>query len=174
MEKTFNFEDIVVQKFNNVLLVNNNPETNGGYKFTSYKWYKNGSFVRTGQYLSEGDRSSDQLDPESSYYVEMTTEDGEVLRTCSTVVQLRSTFNVVLTPNPVNVGEPLELFADFPKEELKSMQLSIHTLNGALLKKMRSNRKTTTIELPYNVQAGVYILSIKTSNRSKSLKFIVR
>ena len=174
VEKTFNFEDIIIQKFNNVLLVNNNPETNGGYKFTNYRWFKNGTVVGTGQYFSEGERASDQLDSQTSYYVEMTTEDGEVLRTCSTSVQLRSSFHVVLSPNPVKAGETLELFADFPQEELETMQLSIYDLNGSLLKKMSSKRKITPIELPYNVQMGVYILSIKTSKRSKSLKFIVR
>ncbi|MDT0642193.1 MBG domain-containing protein [Zunongwangia sp. F363] len=174
VEKTFDFEDIVVQKFNNVLLVNNNPATNGGYKFESFRWYKNGALIGTGQYFSEGDNAGDALDAQSNYYVEMTTEDGEVLKTCSTVIQLRSSYNVVLSPNPVNAGESLELFADFPKEELATMQLSIHNLNGALIKRMSSNKKITTIELPYNVQVGVYILSIQTSKRSKSLKFIVR
>ena len=174
VERPFNFDDIVVQKFNNVLLVNNNPETNGGYKFTSYKWYKNGFLVGTNQYFSEGDNASDQLDSESSYYVEMITEEGEVLRTCSTEVQLRSSYQVILARNPVSSGEQLELFADFPQEELETMQLSIYDLNGSLLKKMSSKRKITPIELPYNVQMGVYILSIQTRKRSKSLKFIVR
>ncbi|MDT0642798.1 MBG domain-containing protein [Zunongwangia sp. F363] len=174
VEKTFDFEDIVVQKFNNVLLVNNNPATNGGYKFESFRWYKNGALIGTGQYFSEGDNAGDALDAQSNYYVEMTTEDGEVLKTCSTTIQLRSSYNVVLSPNPVNAGASLELLADFPKEELATMQLSIHNLNGALIERMSSNKKITTIELPYNVQAGVYILSIKTNKRSKSLKFIVR
>ena len=174
VEKTFNFEDIVVQKFNNVLLVNNNPLTNGGYKFESYKWFKNGTFIGTGQYFSEGDNSSDQLDQGSSYSVEMTTADGEVLRTCPTIIQLRSSYRVLLARNPVNSGDHLELFADFPKEELETMQLSIHTLNGTLLKRMKSNSKTTSIELPLNMESGVYILNCKTSAHSKSLKFIVR
>ncbi|MDT0686963.1 T9SS type A sorting domain-containing protein, partial [Autumnicola psychrophila] len=174
IEKNFNFEDIVVQKFNNVLLVNNNPETNGGYKFVSYKWFKNGLLVGTDQYFSEGDNASDQLNSESTYSVEMTTEDGEVLRTCSTSIQLRSSYKVVLTPNPVNAGESLELFADYPKQELETMELAIHTLNGGLVKRLSSNRKITTIDLPVNMQAGVYILSIRTSKRNNSVKFIVR
>ncbi|MGB7784526.1 MAG: T9SS type A sorting domain-containing protein, partial [Salinimicrobium sp.] len=173
VEKPFSFDDIVVQKFNNVLLVNNNPETNGGYKFTSYKWFKNGFLVGTNQYFSEGDNASDQLDSESSYYVEMITEEGEVLRTCSTIIQLRDSYTVVLARNPIKLGEQLELFADFPKEELQTMQLSIHDLNGVLLKKIRSNSKSTTIELPFNIQSGVYILDCKTKTHSKSLKFIV-
>ena len=174
VEKPFRFDDIVVQKFNNVLLVNNNPETNGGYKFTSYKWYKNGSLVGTNQYFSEGDKASDQLDSESSYYVEMITEEGEVLRTCSTVVQPGSSYQVILARNPVSSGEQLELFADFPQEELETMQLSIYDLNGVQLKRMRSNSKTTPIELPFNIQSGVYILNCQTNAHSKSLKFIVR
>ncbi len=173
VEKTFNFDDIVVQKFNNVLLVNNNPQTNGGYKFTSYKWYKNGSVIGTGQYFSEGDHASDQLDTESSYYIEVVTEDGEVLKTCSTVIQLQESSTVKLARNPIRLGERLELLADFPQEELETMQLSIHDLNGILIKTIRSNSKTTRIELPFNIQSGVYILNCRTKTHSKSLKFIV-
>ena len=173
VEKTFKFDDIVVQKFNNVLLVNNNPQTNGGYKFVSYKWFKNGALIGTGQYFSEGDHARNQLDTESTYSVEMVTEDGELLRTCSTIIQPRDSYTVVLAHNPIKLGEQLELFADFPKEELQTMQLSIHDLNGVLLKRIRSNSKSTTIELPFNIRSGVYILDCKTKTHSKSLKFIV-
>ncbi|GHA45737.1 hypothetical protein GCM10007103_28560 [Salinimicrobium marinum] len=173
VEKTFKFEDIVVQKFNNVLLVNNNPETNGGYRFESYKWYRNGALIGTGQYFSEGNNFSDQLDSGSTYHVEMITEDGEILRTCSTVIQIKNSYRVVLARNPINSGEPLELLADFPEEELETMQISIHNLNGTILKQLRSNSKATTIELPFNLPSGVYILNCTTNSNSKSLKFIV-
>src|SRR5699024_5543158 len=39
IERPFAFEDIVIQKFNNTLLVNNNPKNNGGYRFVKYQWY---------------------------------------------------------------------------------------------------------------------------------------
>ncbi|TDN82737.1 putative secreted protein (Por secretion system target), partial [Salegentibacter sp. 24] len=174
VEKNFNFEDIVIQKFNNVLLVNNNPETNGGYKFVSYRWYKNGSVIGNGQYFSAGKNADDLLDTDSSYYVVLETEDGEILRTCTSAIQLRSSLNVSLAPNPVSSGGTMELLADFPKEELETMQLSIHNLNGMLLRQMKSNRKVTSISLPYNLQMGVYILKIETENISRSLKFIIR
>ncbi|GGW77136.1 hypothetical protein GCM10008086_00550 [Salegentibacter mishustinae] len=174
VEKNFNFEDIVVQKFNNVLLVNNNPETNGGYKFVSYRWYKDGSVIGNGQYYSAGNNADDQLNADSSYYVVMETEDGEFLRTCTSAIQLRSSLNVALAPNPVNSGGTMELLADFPKDELETMNLSIHNLNGMLIKQMKSNNKSTSIALPYNLEMGVYILKIETKNIRRSLKFIIK
>ncbi|MBZ9632551.1 HYR domain-containing protein [Salegentibacter sp. LM13S] len=174
VEKNFNFEDIVIQKFNNVLLVNNNPDTNGGYKFVSYRWYKDGSVIGKGQYYSVGNNADDQLDANSSYYVVLETEEGEFLRTCTSAIQLRSSLNVALAPNPVSSGGTMELLADFPKEELETMQLSIHNLNGMLIKQMKSNNKSTSITLPYNLQMGVYLLKIETENISKSLKFIIK
>ncbi|MBE7641096.1 T9SS type A sorting domain-containing protein [Salegentibacter sp. BLCTC] len=174
IEKRFSFDDIIVQKFNNVLLVNNNPETNGGYKFVKYRWYKNGSVIGHNQYYSAGNDLVDQLDPDSDYYVEMETEDGEILKTCIAKVQLRSSYNITLTPNPVRSGGAMELFVDFPKEELKTMELSIHNLNGVFLKNLKANSKTTRISIPYNLQIGVYLLRIKTRNINKTLKFIVK
>ncbi|PNW22154.1 HYR domain-containing protein [Salegentibacter mishustinae] len=174
VEKNFNFEDIVIQKFNNVLLVNNNPETNGGYNFVGYRWYKDGSVIGNGQYYSAGDNTDDQLDADSSYYVVLETEDGEFLRTCTSAIQLRSSLNVALAPNPVSSGGTMELLADFPKDELESMNLSIHNLNGMLIKQMKSNNKSTSIALPYNLEMGVYILKIETKNIRKSLKFIIK
>ncbi|WP_286761836.1 T9SS type A sorting domain-containing protein, partial [Salegentibacter sp. UBA1130] len=174
VEKNFNFEDIVIQKFNNVMLINNNRETNGGYKFVSYRWYKDGSVIGNEQYFSAGKNADDLLDAESSYYVVLETEEGEILKTCTSEIQLRSSFNVSLAPNPVSSGGTMELLADFPKEELETMQLSIHNLNGMLLKQMNSNRKITNITLPYNLQMGVYILKIETENISRSIKFIIK
>jgi len=164
----------VIQKFNNVLLVNNNPETNGGYKFVGYRWYKDGSVIGNGQYYSAGDNTDDQLDADSSYYVVLETEDGEYLRTCTSAIQLRSSLNVALAPNPVSSGGTMELLADFPKDELETMNLSIHNLNGMLIKQMKSNNKSTSIALPYNLEMGVYILKIETKNIRKSLKFIIK
>ncbi|WP_157822096.1 MBG domain-containing protein, partial [Salegentibacter salinarum] len=174
VEKNFNFEDIVIQKFNNVMLINNNPETNGGYKFVSYRWYKDGSVIGNEQYFSAGKNADDLLDAESSYYVVLETAEGEILKTCTSEIQLRSSFNISLAPNPVSSGGTMELLADFPKDELETMQLSIHNLNGTLIKHLKSNRKITSITLPYTLQMGVYVLKIRTENFNKSVKFIIK
>ncbi|WP_140157776.1 T9SS type A sorting domain-containing protein, partial [Arenibacter amylolyticus] len=174
VEKNFNFEDIVVQKFNNVLLVNNNPSTNGGYKFVDYRWYKNGLEIGSGQYYSAGENALDLLDAKSSYHVEMETENGDVLKTCTFSIQLKETLNVSLAPNPVNSGGTMEFVADFPDKELESMQLSIYNLNGMLIKEIKPNSKRTNINLPYNLQMGVYILKVRSMNINRTLKFIIK
>lgn len=174
VEKNFGFEDIVVQKFNNVLLVNNNPQTNGGYTFVSYRWFRNGSVIGNGQYYSAGNNMTDLLDTQSLYHVELETEDGEVLKSCPSQIDLTSSFRVSLTPNPVRAGESMELFADFPQEELEHMELSIHNLNGGFLQKIESKVKFTSLSVPGNLQAGVYLLRVQTPNISRTLKFIVK
>ncbi|UJH91700.1 T9SS type A sorting domain-containing protein [Antarcticibacterium sp. 1MA-6-2] len=174
IERRFTFDAIVEQKFNNLLLINNNPETNGGYKFVSFEWYKNDRLVSTEQYFSEGNNAEDQLDPTDRFYLKLTTVEGEVLQTCQTSVQVRSSYKVTLAPNPVSVGEQLQLFADFPAEELKTMEISIHNLSGVLLKNMASNQKITSIDLPAFIQSGVYVLTCKTSKSSRTIKFIVK
>ncbi|SHJ80510.1 Por secretion system C-terminal sorting domain-containing protein, partial [Arenibacter nanhaiticus] len=174
VEKNFNFEDIVIQKFNNVLLVNNNPNTNGGYQFVSYRWYKNGSEIGNGQYYSAGENEDDQLDTDNSYYVEMETENGDILKSCTSSIQLKGSLSLSLAPNPVKAGETMELFTDFPKSELETMQLSIHNLNGMLIKEMKSTSKRTNINLPYNLQMGIYILKVRTKSMSRTLKFIIK
>ncbi|MDR0437126.1 MAG: hypothetical protein LBH22_02350, partial [Bacteroidales bacterium] len=39
---------LIVQKRNNTLVVNNNPESNGGFNFIYYKWYRNDVLIHEG------------------------------------------------------------------------------------------------------------------------------
>lgn len=174
IEKQFVFDDIVVQKFNNVLLVNNNPSTNGGYDFIDYKWYKDGRYIGSGQYYSAGGNTDDQLDPNADYYVVLTTTDRQELRSCIANITLRSSNNVRLAPNPVEAGEIIEFYADFSAEELQDMKISLVNLNGKVIKKLTSNSKVTKIQIPYFAQKGMYLLIFETSKRKKSIKFLIK
>ena len=169
----FFFEDIVVQKFNNTLLVNNNPETNGGYRFVSYTWYKNGQIIGDGQYFSEGDAVTDLLDPSANYRVELTTIDGDVLSTCLFHVELKTSGKIYLAPNPVQATGSATLFADFDKEELKDMKVSILSIGGTLIDTFYTSTSRSTIQMPVNIQAGVYLLVCETSKQTQSIQFIV-
>ncbi len=62
------FEQIVQQRWNNTLTVINNPENNGGFSFTSYKWYRNGEEIGTGQSWSAG-ADGKELNPSDLYQV---------------------------------------------------------------------------------------------------------
>ncbi|MHC0442577.1 T9SS type A sorting domain-containing protein [Flavobacterium sp. 3-210] len=174
VEKPFGFYDIVHQKFNNVLLVNNNPQTNGGYEFVSYQWFKNGQLVGTGQYYSAGNDTSSTLDANADYMVKMTTKDGKVLQTCSTKIKLTNSLQAKLYPNPVEVGKMLTVEADFPQEEVEKMQISLYSVTGKLIKTVQSSTVVTEIQLPETTESNMYLVVLETPNSKKSFKVIVK
>jgi hypothetical protein len=172
--KPFSFYDIVRQKFNNVLLVNNNPQTNGGYDFVAYEWFKNGQSMGTGQYYSAGNTINSILDPTADYMVKLTTRDGKVLQTCSDKVVLQNTLEAKLYPNPIESGKVVTVEADFPEEQLKDMQISLYSVSGQLIKTLKSSTVKTEVQLPDSADGNMYVVVIETAEFKKSLKVIVK
>ena len=173
IHKRFLFEEIVVQKFNNTLVVNKNPQTNGNYRFTGYRWYKNGRLVGNEQYFSEGDASTDMLDPLASYRVELITAGGDVLSTCEFTIELKASGKIRMAPNPVLATASATLFADFEKEELKDMKISILSLQGTLVDTFYTSASSTTVQMPAGIQAGLYVLVCQTKKQTQTIQFIV-
>ncbi|WP_165828934.1 T9SS type A sorting domain-containing protein [Flavobacterium sp. HTF] len=172
--KPFSFYDIVRQKFNNVLLVNNNPQTNGGYDFVAYEWFKNGQSIGTGQYYSAGNSTNNLLDPAADYMVKLTTRDGKVLQTCSDKVTLQNTLEAKLYPNPTEAGKVVTVEADFPEDQLKDMQISLYSVSGQLIKTLKSSTVKTEVQLPDSTDGNMYVVVIETADFKKSLKVIVK
>nr|WP_247716451.1 MBG domain-containing protein [Sinomicrobium weinanense] len=173
VERRFDFEDIVIRKFDNVLLVNNNPQTNGGYNFMAYKWYKNGTFIGGGQYYSAGDNSTDLLDPDATYEVEMTTTDGEILRTCPMKIELQHSGEIIVYPNPVLTGNTINIQASIPREELETMQVRVYNHSGQQVRQFFTDREDSTMKVS-GMPPGVYILQCITDRLQKSFKIIVK
>jgi hypothetical protein len=72
IETALPFEDIVQQRWNNTLFVNNNPRTNGGYSFTDFAWIQNDiDTVSFSQFYSAGDKSTDLLKTSDTYRVQV-------------------------------------------------------------------------------------------------------
>jgi uncharacterized repeat protein (TIGR02543 family) len=74
IERPIPFEDVVIKKWNNTLVVNNNLKTNGNYNFTNFKWFKNGSAIGiadTLQFYSAGPSHTDTLKASDKYTVQM-------------------------------------------------------------------------------------------------------
>ena len=174
IDKPFGFYDIVHQKFGNVLLVNNNPQTNGGYEFVSYEWFKNGQSIGTGQYYSAGNDANSVLDPLAEYSVKMTTKDGKILQTCSSKIVVQNSFQAKLYPNPIETGKVITIEADFPEEELKNMQISLYSVSGTLIKTLQSSTTKTEIQLPETTGSGIYLVILETGKITKSFKVIVK
>ncbi|MCM5663217.1 HYR domain-containing protein [Galbibacter mesophilus] len=173
IEKRFEFSDIVIQKFDNVLLINNNSGTNGGYDFVSYEWYKNGQLVGTEQYYSAGQNVNDILDTSAEYYAVMTTRSGEILRTCDIDIDLKYSHNISLFPNPTLKGRTFTVKVDVPDEDLKNMKIGIYTLSGELVKEVKSTTRDTKITVPFQLSSATYLVRVNTPKFSKTLKLIV-
>ncbi|MCC9019725.1 hypothetical protein [Flavobacterium lipolyticum] len=174
VEKPFGFYDIVHQKFNNVLIVNNNPQTNGGYEFVSYQWFKNGQVIGTNQYFSAGEAQSNTLDLTADYSVKMTTKDGKVLQTCPSKIKTQKSLEVKLYPNPVETGKMLTVDADLPEGDLENMQISLYSVTGKLLTTMKSSTAQTQVQLPPSTESNMVLVVIESGNIKKSFKVLVK
>ncbi|WP_417444115.1 HYR domain-containing protein [Joostella sp.] len=173
IERRFEFSDIVIQKFDNILLVNNNSSTNGGYKFVSYEWFKNGQLVGTGQYYSAGENANDILDASAAYHVKMTTTGGEVYQTCDFNIDLNYSHKMTLYPNPSQKGKMFTVKVDLPDEDLKDMNIGIYSISGELIKEVKSSSRTTEIKVPDNFSSATYLVRVNTKKQTKTLKLIV-
>ena len=174
VEKRFNYNDIVIQKYNNVLLINNNPATNGGYRFTAFNWYKDGGLIGTGQYYSVGDNVSDQLDLNAKYSVEIETEDGDVLRTCDFTVSYSNIFSLKVAPNPVRSGSTIDVTTTYTTDMLSDLTISVRNLYGVEVMQEMSGSNNSRITLPSSLTPGTYVVSTKAGGVELSAKIIVQ
>ena len=173
IEKRFQFFDIAIQKFDNLLLANNNPQTNGGYSFVKYEWYKNNQLVSKDQYFSEGPTGNDLLDPNAEYYLKLTTVDGDVLQTCVSSITLDHNYKMSIHPNPARISSEVIVTVDFPSSEINDMQIDIYDIHGKIVHTSRSSQRITPVQLPNIIEEGMYIIMCTTQSYQKSFKIIV-
>ncbi len=173
IERPFAFEDIVIQKFNNTLLVNNNPKNNGGYRFVKYQWYKNGQPVSREQVYSVGDESTDLLDEEATYSVVVTTEEGDKIHTCPTKISFDRRIGIEVYPNPVARQSGLQLKVKYPGSHFPGAIARLYSLKGRQILTFRMKEKLEKMKLPVKVTTGVYILVIEVNHHKKTTKIFV-
>ncbi len=174
IERSFSSDDIVIQKYNNVLIVNNNPETNGGYSFVSYQWYKDGVQVGTGQYYSAGENSDDLLDENAHYSVKITTEDGEELQTCDFTIEMNIQATLVVSPNPAVKGNMVNISTTYSPEVLSTREVVIKNISGEVLYREVSPENNSRVILPPTLAPGTYIISTQAGGIILSSKLIVQ
>ncbi len=174
IEKRFSYEDIIVRKFNNVLLINNNPETNGGYHFESFEWYKDGVLIGTDQYYSAGENSTDQLDLDANYSATMTTEEGDVLQTCDFIISKDNVFTMAVSPNPVSAGSSIDVITNFSTEMLDNMTIRVSRLYGTTVLETASGTNKSQINLPATMTSGTYIVTSTADGVKLTGKIIVK
>ncbi len=160
---------VIVQKWDNTLIVNNNFQSNGGYHFAEgmYQWFENGIALpgATGQYYSVGDNASDKLNPRSFYSVKMTTTDGKTLFTCPSTFSSTSNSTFLAYPNPVQVGEAVTVVAELSEEELRGASVQVVDLKGNLIHSENFKGKEMQIFIK---NSGYHIIRVSTPDGTKS------
>lgn len=173
IEKPFDFSKIAHQKFDNTLVINNNPKTNSGYRFVAYQWFRNDELVGEEQVYSAGDNAQDLLDPTASYHALLTTEEGDVIRVCPMTITHKGTRGVMLYPSPARVGESLTLQISQVAGNLTGTVMQIYNMKGQQVYSRVIDGERTVFELPNTIQSGVYIAVMVIDNKQEVIKFIV-
>ncbi|MDR1090674.1 MAG: Ig-like domain-containing protein [Prevotella sp.] len=146
---------IIRQYWDNVLAVNLNPATNGGYRFAGYQWYKDGEPVagnegtRPHLYLHDRGMSGE-------YSVELTTVDGETLSVCGSIYM-----------NVVNTGQALKVYPNPAKSYItvengkatSNDLINLFDINGRMAGKYQGTGAQTTVDVS-GLRPGYYILRV--------------
>lgn len=163
--------DIVEQRWDDVLVVNNNPAKNGGYRFTSFNWYRNGQAVNGNQSYQESGGLN------GTYYVVLsgtkTLSNGTVvnvtLQTCP--ITPVSSQKSLIYPAPAPVHTPITVVLPFEDAELEGAVLNIYDAKGAIVYTNAQLKQRMTI--PGLMAPGVYVGQVKANKKVETLKFII-
>jgi hypothetical protein len=170
----------IVQKDNHILVINNNFETNGGFDFTFYVWYKNGLKVKEGSwgagrggYYIEGDPNTGHLDPQAEYIVELTENDGSIFYTCPAIITIDpAKGSLSVYPNPLVSSQVVYVnAADMEESVLETAYIEIYSPLGSHIGRVKAQR-ITPVRLPE--EKGVYVLKFNSSEIEEFFKIIVK
>ena len=151
--------------------MNNNSATNGGYNFTGYKWFKNGTEISDKQYYSAGPQESDVLDKDAEYHVELTTSTGEVLRTCAVQVALKG-MGIKAYPNPVRSNESMYIDVDIDQDMMGNAVIEVYNIMGTKVASKKVEGRTTAINLPH--PTGTYLIKVRSGDFVTDSKVVIK
>ena len=158
---------IVRQKWNNVLAVTN-EDYNGGYTFSSFRWFCNGSPVpgAAGSYLYLGEDAA--FDTADVYHVELTrADDGVTLPTCPVIPSLHTD----IMPYPaVTVAAPMQGVRI--RNVSAPTSVALYSVTGQTLWSGSLSSGADMVRMPDT--AGVYLLVLVTGGERRAYKVVVR
>ena len=161
---------IMDQRWNDVVVVNNNPTNNGGHTFVGFQWYKNGVAIPGATYSNYQEKGG----LNGFYSVELIEQDANgnmvYYKTCE--MYFNSVSSVKVYPVPANVRQEITIELDLTSEELEGAVLDIYNVNGALINHVTDLHPITKIE-GFKAQ-GTYFGRILTgTNEIKTVKFVI-
>jgi hypothetical protein len=161
---------IMDQRWNDVVVVNNNPANNGGHTFVGFQWYRNGVAIPGATYSNYQEIGG----LNGFYSVELIEQDANgnmiTYKTCE--MYFSSISNVKVYPVPANVRQEITIELDLTAEELEGAVLDIYSVTGAHINHVTGLTPITKIE-GFKAQ-GTYFGRILTgTNEIKTVKFVI-
>ena len=159
-------ENILMKRWDDVLVVMNNPDNNGSLSFIEYRWYLNGEELSANEpYIT----IPSGVDENDMFSVKVVTEEGVELTSCDVGFDAISA-DVLLYPNIVERGGEIALnIIAPPSTSVNATMVHLTGQTNSLSLSLGENR----IKAPQ--VSGTYIVNIVLSTGlTKSLKFIVR
>ena len=172
IDKRLATDQVIYQKYENVLLVNNDPATNGGYNFVKFEWFKNDELVGTKQAYSAGNEYGMKLDPTASYHAVLTLKNGTKFTTCPIDLGFEAVEEIQVYPNPVRKTEALNIVLD-SKADYENSYV-IYNVLGQIISKGSFNGNRKELNLPTTITTGSYFIVLKAGGKHQSVQFIVR
>ena len=172
VERYFPFEQIVSVRWNNTLIANNNSSTNGGYKFSAYRWFKDGTEIGNNPSYSAGPRRDMLLDKDAYYHLQVMTDDGITLRTCASQVALISLGQMGVYPNPTSASESMTVDVDLNDSLMNDAVIEIYNINGLCVEQKKVEGRFNLVQSPQ--KPGVYLVKVKSKDFVQSQKIIVK
>ena len=160
----------MMQRWDDVVIINNNPATNGGHTFVSYQWYKNGELIPGAIYKNYQEEGG--LNGFYSIEVVSKEADGSIVtyRTCEQYFYASTSVKVY--PVPATVQQVVTVELDLTAEELVDATLDIYDAVGAIVNHI-TNVEPITKVAGFKA-AGTYFGRITLANgETKTVKFVI-
>jgi hypothetical protein len=157
------FSTLILQHlWDDMMVVNINPDSNGGYVFTDFQWYLDNEAIpgATGRYLLQ----SGGLRHGHNYHAKMLDITRRTFETCPYLYLEEERLRV--HPNPIVRGSLLTVeLSDMPA----TGEILLYDVGGRLLNKYILKEEQHILHIPVMFNQGIYLL--RAGNRVQ--KFIV-
>ena len=160
----------MMQRWDDVVIINNNPATNGGHTFVSYQWYRNGVAIPGAIY-----KNYQEIGGLNGFYsIEVVSNDADgrtvTYRTCEQYFSSHSAIRVY--PVPADVQQVVTVEFDMNAEDLKDATLDIYDVTGSLINHI-SNVEPITHVTGFKA-SGTYLGRITfATGETKTVKFVI-
>ena len=158
------------QRWDDVVIINNNPATNGGHTFVSYQWYRNGELIPGAIYKNYQEEGG--LNGFYSIEVVSKEADGSIVtyRTCEQYFYASTSVKVY--PVPATVQQVVTIELDLTAEELVDATLDIYDAIGAIVNHI--DKVDPITKVAGFKAAGTYFGRITLANgETKTVKFVI-